>query len=397
MTRGGAKIGEGSSACAFYPSLPCQGEPADKAKIGKLMADKDQVQKEVRYARLLQKLDPDRNMFYYVDPEECTMERFELLAELKKQNESCALTKEAAFHMFQLTMPYGGITIDKYLKKVYGYGKASRIEVIRELEPIFFGIQKLVHAKLVHQDIKMPNIVGLPRAKQVRLIDFGLTLTFDEFYKYNISFGHKYPYNGPEYRLLYIEDLSPIHEVVELERSMLEQAIKLIKHNAKTNYYSEYGIGYDTKTSYGKEHVASIFSLLAFLKSGTNHKQRLAKMRAADYASKADMWGLGMLLLQASPYLVPSADDNPKSVSIYAELVRGMLMPNPDDRMSIDNAVERVKQTGKLTYRLRDTHKSQSVSMLSSSWSPSASASKSKSKNTIKLTKASTKPKHRSV
>jgi serine/threonine protein kinase len=393
------KIGEGSSACAFYPSLPCQGEPADKTKIGKLMADNDQVQKEVRYARLLQKLDPGRKMLYYVDPEECTMQRHEALAELKKQNESCAVTKNATFHMFQLTMPYGGITFDKYLKKVYGYGKASRIDVIRELEPVFLGIQKMTHAKLVHQDIKMPNIVGMPRTKQVRLIDFGLTLTHDEFYKYNISFGHKYPYNGPEYRLLYVEDLSAIHEVVDMERSMLALAINLIKHSkaSNTDYYKEYGIGYDTNTPYGKKNTASIFSLLAFLKNGTNHKQRLAKMKAANYASKADMWGLGMLLLQASPYLVSAADDNPKSVSIYADLIRGMLMPNPEDRITIDNAVSRIKQMEKLTYRLRETAhaKSQSTSALSSSWTPSASASKSKS--LITKTKASTKPRNRSA
>ena len=58
------------------------------------------------------------------------------------------------------------------------YAKITIKKLIYGIQPVFFGITKLVENGLVHQDIKPANLVYNSKTNIIKIIDFGLSRVF---------------------------------------------------------------------------------------------------------------------------------------------------------------------------------------------------------------------------
>jgi len=78
------------------------------------------------------------------------------------------------FKLYQLIEPYAGVSLTDFLSRQKP--KYSYKEILRLLLNVFIGIQKLIEAGLIHQDLHIDNIV-IGEDGIARIIDFDMMIT----------------------------------------------------------------------------------------------------------------------------------------------------------------------------------------------------------------------------
>ena len=357
----GAFMGQGASGCTFLPAVSCT-DMSGKSKaikpnrIGKVFGSSETAAEELTFAKVIKKIDPQQRIFYYPD-ELCLASVQDVQKELQGQSCSTLGYLPADEKAVQLLMPNGGQTITDYLEATFGQGRMSRATMAAVLERIFIGVQRLIDAGYVHQDLKTPNIVAFagPNGKhEVRIIDFGLIVSFANFYHSSTNFmmeGHDYYVSPPEYRIPLKLKTDYTHE------GMFASIVKKIKE-AETEFHTtglidpqilkSYRIGYTGNDDFVKQNVVDLERFIAEF-DGRDYDGRMRVLERMNAASKSDLWSVGNIMLKLAVYLLPAADDDIEAVKLYNQLVSGLLHPNPAERITITEAlrfVKKLKKTG---------------------------------------------------
>jgi len=77
---------------------------------------------------------------------------------------------------------------------------------------------------------------------------------------------------------------------------------------------------------------------------GKNQYNKLKAFKAMNVADKSDIYSLGVMLLMLAQNAKPIADEDPKALDLFNELVQGCMTPHPQDRWSIDQAIRVVRK-----------------------------------------------------
>jgi serine/threonine protein kinase len=200
--KGGKYIYAGSYGCVFSPAILCKGDATRKnGYISKIMKAEDAIA-ERKEAEILKRLDNAYEYFLYPD------RICEPIADKSNAPENCKLKFSKA--PVALMSPFGGVDLRKIQVPF------QEIPALFEgMVNIFDGLELLHANNLIHNDIKPHNIVALKRddgSYQVRLIDFGLMHTVDNYLKG--EWFHNYPYYPYDVRLL-SENYFPKTEDIE--------------------------------------------------------------------------------------------------------------------------------------------------------------------------------------
>lgn len=173
-------IAYGAHSCLVSPQLLCKNETSLRSRgktVSKIFREKQTWKDEVKEGSKIIKI-PDYHKYFIAPLQHCTVDESqkviwrdcEKLIGEKPSNEP---------DLYQIVMNDGGISLKDYMKEK---GHIDYREWIDILLKILICLKVLSENKLVHMDCKLANIVYDVDKKIVKLIDFGLTTSFEEVY-----------------------------------------------------------------------------------------------------------------------------------------------------------------------------------------------------------------------
>ena len=333
-TKGGEFVGQGAYGCTFYPAVQCQDTSAISTDdIGKVFGDKDSAEEELQNVSILKRIDPNQNFFLY-PKRKCTVDTKRALSEDTRKK--CNGISSAILHgqktLDQLMLSHGGKDLFTFVHSTYPQKSMSRLQAVRLCYRAFEAVRLLVQSGWVHQDIKPDNIVHGP--KGTRVIDFGSLMPAPQFYcvtpdaecpipNYMIERNHEYPYSGPENRIVHEnKSISSTHfrnsEMMILMKAVEFETLQSIVDPQKF-----------------KDSIKSFVKLM----NNKSVSERVKTLRAVRAAEKADVYSMGIVLLQLGMLLKP-ANTEPEAAQKYRHLVTSCLLANPSERFSASQALD---------------------------------------------------------
>lgn len=212
-------LGDGSYGCVIQPEVACKqniveiGKQSKKNNVSKLFLNEDSKNaylRESKLAKLINKWDPESN--YFVAPTKlCKTTIKEILKNpaSKKCNDMPYYSKNEDLDSIlinQIIMPNYGIDLVDYLQN---YERINKRKLplqkwIKLIKNILQGLIVLQRNKVLHLDLKNNNL--LYDGEKVRIIDFSLVTSMENFYKkesHRSHLGYDYFPNPLEFLLLY--------------------------------------------------------------------------------------------------------------------------------------------------------------------------------------------------
>ena len=320
--RGGEYIGRGAYGCVFKPALKCADTTYVPDSIGKVyFPHQDGYRQEALLARKLDKIDPDQKYMIYprqpsASGESCFVKKKDVVKEdPSNQCKFGTIRKHRSFH--QLVMPYGGLSLNKYLRSLQY--KLSRKDALLLVSNALLGVKLLIENKYLHQDIKLDNVV-VDENGVSRLIDFGMLIKTKEF--------SKHFFNDVEYFLT-----SPEYRIVKYKKNF-EGLVDVLQKNLKTF----------AKLDAWKEDGVDIVDASYVDELRKYHHEVVAAKPPTQNPGKADIYSFGIMIMEMHRYLIPANQDDPQAVQKFNSLLYGMLRPTPDTRLDIDTILSKVKE-----------------------------------------------------
>lgn len=327
-------LGEGSFGCVVSPPMECSGKKtkiSDKntaqPTVGKLFHDKKKYQMEFNLGKKMKKIDPsEKNILVPISgcpvstkvlqqPE--NIRTISQCQRLESVSRSPSMSSSPNDMVWQEEMPYAGKDIQTALKKK---GKRFSVpEFVKMVVPLFRAVVLLQNHKLVHQDIKVDNVL-LHKNKAI-LIDFSLMMPFSDIYtlnNYKRLHRNYIPY-PPEY---YMASLL-IQEQTKLQRYPVMVVDKYITAKFKNRLQD---IQVYFRPYYSLEEITKL--------SNYNSLRKLPLEEYTSFANKIDVFSVGTVLTSLNEFL-----EEPTTHTEYVKLMRGILHPDPRKRMTSQEAL----------------------------------------------------------
>lgn len=189
-------IGEGSYGCVHKPSLKCQ-QKINKLKtynnkISKILNNKE-ANSEMNEFKVIKSFDTD-NHFHSGTPFKCppldneNQRTFIKKCKNSEIKQAAKSSDELKNYLSLLVMEDGGLDIRHFIlnlsKRKNTPANIKRVELFFiEFERAFVGIKKLEESGIIHNDLKIDNMVYNEEKNRLNFIDFGLTNKKDKILK----------------------------------------------------------------------------------------------------------------------------------------------------------------------------------------------------------------------
>jgi hypothetical protein len=318
--KGGKLVSQGAYGCVLDADVGCY----DRIVISKVptkiytkvFEEVSETDIEWNNSIIISKIDPNFNNFIY-SYEKCFTTYNELLKDksINKCNLNLLIDKN---RIGILKMPYGGIKIREYLNKY----KITFKNFINSIISLFEGVVKLNNANMIHQDIKLDNILYTHSINKWRYIDYGLMVEKKDIYSGINDFMTQCTkincfLTPPEYRIYH-----NVYNIYNTEYEMKD--IKL--YNIDKQTINEI---YNTFIS-SNEYKRILLDFEKYANQLTNKKSEFLKL-----ANKIDIYSLGLLLMYLTTLI---HTDNIE----YRNLIIEMIYPDPRNRITPEKALERI-------------------------------------------------------
>jgi serine/threonine protein kinase len=373
-------LNSGTYGAGFIPAFPCVDGRVFPKSVGKVFweaADQDEWN-IIQDLTNIEKNQKQKYFTYTKDrckiefPKGNTQAELDLLDYLKKKK---ADTPQR--NLDQFIMDYSGIRLKDYIQNYYSLNSISRGEFILILENAFYAIKRLIDHNYVHQDIKEDNI-AISNTQRLRLIDFGLTLKFDDYYQQSKNLLLRVPYLSvapPENYIFqtyqpvdldtianwlndsafYLGVIGPtpnlntfLNDIKDINKNLIDKVKQVLLSNGVTE--TKIFLKCLEKDSYETfertyPNVETV-DILSEIKSEytESFKKKMKYFKDQSFAKKSDLYSLGMIIFRNYEYLMSSSRDNQQIVPLFRELFRGLINPSPIDRIDINKAIELVKK-----------------------------------------------------
>lgn len=331
MIRGGSYINKGTYGCVFNPAIRCNDNREFPGEIGKVYFQAENADIEKRVAEILEPIDPNQKTMIYPKNVNCIVRKVDVEAQSRKclaDLDDDTYDTYDDYDLHQMIMRYGGLTLTSYLQSMTN--KMDRKSVIQMLTQVFKAIKKLIVHGLVHQDIKLDNIVVSLDDGKARLIDFGAMKdvasrdsSLQLFHTNNYWFDVTYFAVGPEYRAW--------------QKSSVAHEKQLL------SYFPARAWKTDGVDVFDSNYEQGLTRLMEDFKTG-DQAAGFKAMQASNFHTKIDLYSLGVVLLGFHSVLIPAERDDAKAVVIFNDLLYSLLRPHPNDRPSVDTVLRKVQQ-----------------------------------------------------
>lgn len=340
-------IGSGSYGCAIKPGFSCSSNNEIVAKsISKLFSSEKDYKEEVDISKKVALVDKD-NRFTLKMISNCQITPAYINANVADIN-NCKIIENKP-KIYQIIYEDGGLDLQKlfYFNHIISkYPNLDIYEFLKKLLEILKGIETLLKNGLIHRDIKLDNI--LYNGDKIILIDFGLLTTVDDVY--NKENTELYYYNNPSFHypseIFLFSALLLKKEIPDSNIPYVHKFLKLLgdyiqKNKNKFNQNPEFLKEIGKLNSY---LFAKSKSYNSYFKETYNKDTiPLFNMNEITMAvgKKIDVYQIGMVLYELVIMMITiyNPSDIKKIPIDVFQLLRGMLEPNPFERLDIGEVI----------------------------------------------------------
>ena len=201
IVRGGKFLGEGTYGCVFHPTIKkcnilnanTNTNSKQSNYVSKVFTDVAEAHKDFNQGKVMSRIDSN-NDYTIVPVSMCELTLKELKdveVEYGKCNKLAEEYMEYSDGIVQVVYSEKGIPLDDYMKQ----NKLTVSNVLDIAESLIKGVKFFKDNKVIHHDIKPPNIV-LTADNKPKYIDFGLSQEYSTFFEH--AFGANYRYWSKE-------------------------------------------------------------------------------------------------------------------------------------------------------------------------------------------------------
>lgn len=370
--KGGNVIGRGGYGCVFYPALKCKNKKTRvKNKISKLMKIKhvdSELDKIKKFYKLFKNIDNFNDYFILNNVDSC--DPAELTdSDLDNFNQTCisllkiGINKENINENLDklsiLNIPYGGISISKYIESNnLNFNHLNKML----LNLLVGGIFQMNKLGVYHNDIKDANIL-VGKDENCRIIDWGISVkTTGSVIPKNMK-NRPFQYNSPFSTILFSD------EFIKSYKQYLKTNKN--KYPKQTFTFEDAGIFVKNYVKYwntirGIGHLDTILELIDMITNNDGNAMDIIleyitkivfKYTNEDdiliidyfkniYLENVDIWGFLMVYVGIlEKMLIESREHNAKNISLLRNIFKKYLFHTPTKAI---NKIELVKDLNKL-------------------------------------------------
>jgi serine/threonine protein kinase len=328
---GGALLSQGGYGCVFSPSINCDGKESSKKYISKIQKNDFSADNEIRIGETISK---NKDSYEYFAPviKSCPID----ISEIKTEGlDDCKIItsqrKIQKFLMMKIRFINGSI-----LSSFITENKNSSLifsSFVNIYQHLLKGLQILVKERIVHFDLKGPNIVYNNETEKPIIIDFGLSIPIDELIKSEQYYRYFYIY-APDYYIWPLE----VHFLNYIENVDEEPTLETIEHLSKEFVKKNSAINKLSESFQNKYIESSISELKKYLNKPAKHVKRLILKSWKTW----DNYSISVMYLKYIETLF--GNDRGLSTNHYVKFMIQTLLqnihPNPEKRIHIDTNVK---------------------------------------------------------
>ena len=348
---GGKLIGEGSFGCVFYPALKCSNQKTIQGdKVSKVFFNKNskrEANEEIKINQMIKQIKGYETWSHIWD-KNCKPNKYEKVVREDDSIDDCLYNNDIDEDEFNknsrmLQGSYGGDTLSVVFTKLFTKScfktsatfSATFLKMMKQMKPLFIGLESMNKNKLSHNDIKSDNI--MVDSEGCKYIDFGLaakhsdTLFFKRRTMSEFIGDRIYPCYPYEFLYLYATPA-----VLTDEKSDIEYDIFRDLHD-------RYKLVHETlfKRSNSKNYLLQLIQ--------NKLDKKLSKEKQSMIINLVDTYSVGILL----PYMLCKVSkkqgkisqckkySQSKSVKPFMELFKSMCEPDCENRMKPGDALQR--------------------------------------------------------
>jgi hypothetical protein len=286
-------LGEGSYGCVVKPPIKCKNLAKlrkgnkDEKLVGKIFTSASTFNKEIIANKNIIKIDPTAKKLLTA-VSHCDVSMKDIKATNRAKHCEFIHGKKQPY-LYQLNMPYGGVTFKQYFK----YSKFNIYIILHSLINVFETLILLENKKMCHQDIKPDNILVKPTGESI-LIDYSLIIPFDKIY--NVQNRHRLKYSyfpyPPEYK---------IFEFVYFEKCYKYDYCSYLYNNYRLTSSTHSNINLINKL-FNSEDIVKILEAKCNLMIQKDKAGKLDKYMYK-FVNRIDIYSVGMSLIKTIKYV----------------------------------------------------------------------------------------------
>lgn len=167
-------IGQGVHGCVYYPGYNCKGRISDTKNVSKLVLDNEITRNEYKVCNSIKKKIKNYDKYFIIQEDMCKISP-NIFLSIKTDN--CEMPLNKSYIMFH----------SKYLnsKELADYiqnYEITNLQLLKWFISICKRIRLLQNVNMIHMDMHFSNIL-VGENMNLHIIDFGLVLNQDEFFK----------------------------------------------------------------------------------------------------------------------------------------------------------------------------------------------------------------------
>ena len=297
---GGKVINSGGFGCIFLPEIICKNKSKNKnknnktRKISKMMLNRhasDEYNEIMKIKQFVKKIPNYGDYFVIKNIDICKVEKLsnedlehyqQKCTALQKYNITKKNIRKSLDKISIVNIPYAGISLDKFIETNFTIQKMMHLNKLL-IELYKKAVLPMNDFGVYHSDIKSSNILINESHKNVRFIDWGLTVTHPQKFFEEIPSKWKnrpFQFNVPFEVVLFTDDFtSKMNALIE-------------SHDNKNNGHKMYEFVNDYiyfwLNDRGKGHISYIDKILTILgiNNATNLEPKLSSSSSSSSSSK---------------------------------------------------------------------------------------------------------------
>lgn len=346
-------LSQGGYGCVYHPAISCNGKAESSNKhVSKLQRKDWAAKNEIEIGKLVKKI-KNYSAFFLPITSSCDIKVSSVDDKLVKDCK--VITKRPDADFVLMKMDYlENLPFTDFLKSRGETNAHLLLKIVESFKNLASSLGKLADIDVVHHDLKLDNILIGSRDGLPIIIDFGISLNMKNISETDSRLNDFFYVHAPDYYPWSL-DIHIINYIVQVRsdgeygpvnfEELKEIADDYCKGNLALDLFSD-----NFKKAYNKKCYSYINSLVG------KRNNEILRILLNNYKTW-DIYALSIIYLRLLGYIFNNKYPKTKFLAEFIQLSLINISPNPNERMSCQDAIKYVDDLISKENSLRDLSK----------------------------------------
>ena len=366
-------LSQGGYGCVYHPALTCNGKAeSSKKNVSKLQRKDWAAKNEIEIGKLVKKIKHYSEYFLPITSS-CDIKVSSVDNKLVKDCKVISKRPDADFVLMKMDY-LENISFTEYLKSRGEANSHLLLKIVESYNNLASSLKKLSDIDVVHHDLKLDNILIGSKYQLPIIIDFGISLNMKDISETDDRLKDYFYVHAPDYYPWSL-DVHIINYIVQVRsdddygpinfEELKDIADEYCKGNLALDVFSE---------GFREEYNKKCYSYINLLVGKKNNE--ILRILLNNYKSW-DIYALSIIYLRLLGYIFNNKYPKTKFLAEFIQLNLINISPNPNERMSYQDAIKYIDDLISKENSLRDLSKTiKSITIDSESLATSISKDK---------------------